>query len=111
MQDHDNNDSSELISDSEIDAIAKLSMLEMNSSEKEEIKANLQQTLQLFSQLKDADVNTVVVSYEQCQTAQGPRDDIVVHDNKKQLEKTASTSPHFNKKTCYFDVPPVIEVE
>mgnify|MGYP004008580619 CR=1 FL=1 len=111
MQDDANNPEKKVISDEEIKKIAQLSRLNLNQDELEMLKTDFGNTLKLFETLEKKDVDSVEVSYESSKISQPRRNDEVLHDNKTQKQQNADTSPYFNKKTGYFDVPPVIETE
>ena len=111
MQDHDNNSSNEAISDSEMRKIAQLSMLNLPKAELDALKGDFGSILDLFTQLEEINVETVVVSYEANRLAMKPREDKVIHDTENNIDKIALSSPYINKKSGCFDVPPVIETE
>lgn len=111
MQDLDNNSELVPIEHSEMKKIAKLAMLNLKDDELEKLKCDFGKILNLFTQLEQIDVNTVVVSYEPNKLAMTPRSDTVIHDAENNINKVASMSPYLNKKDGYFNVPPVIETE
>ena len=111
MQDQANKPGNSQISDQEIEKIVQLSKLHLTQEELSNLKNDFQNTLQLFKDLENKDVTTVEVRYDAHKLAQTRRRDVVDHDAAQQLIDTESTSPYFNKKSHYFDVPPVIETE
>ncbi len=111
MQDLDNNSELVPIEHSEMKKIAKLAMLNLKDDELEKLQGDFSKILNLFTQLEQIDVNTVVVSYEPNKLAMTPRSDKVIHDPENNLNKIGSMSPYINKKDGYFNVPPVIETE
>jgi aspartyl/glutamyl-tRNA(Asn/Gln) amidotransferase C subunit len=111
MQNQVNNPHDSQISDEEIKKIVQLSKLNLGEDELAALKQDFQNTLRLFQDLERKNVDTVEVRYDAHKLSQPRRRDVVEHDAEQQLQDTANTSPYFNRKSHYFDVPPVIETE
>lgn len=111
MQDQANKPEGGQISDQEIEKIVQLSKLSLDTDELAALKQDFQNTLLLFKDLESKNVDTVEVRYDAHKLSQPRRRDEVKHDAEQQIQDTAKTSPYFNQKSHYFDVPPVIETE
>lgn len=101
----------ERVSTDEIKRIAKLSMIEVPETDINALQNDFENILDLFETLRNENLDTISVQYTAEKTAQSPRPDVILHDTETQVDKLTMISPYFNKKSHYFDVPPVIETE
>ena len=111
MPDKQSSPDYERVSAKEIKRIAKLSMINIPEDDISALQNDFENILDLFETLRNENLDTISVQYTAEKTAQSPRSDVVLHETETQVDKLTMVSPYFNKKSHYFDVPPVIETE
>ena len=92
-----------------IKKIATLSKIYIAPEEEKSFEKSFKDILNLFEQLQSCNVNDITVNYTSSEDDREPRKDIEQTSNNNRYQVIKKSSPFFNDKTGYFEVPPVIE--
>ena len=92
-----------------IKKIAMLAKIHIAPEEEKAFEKSFNDILHLFEQLQSCNVKDININYTASDEDRKPREDTEKVSDKERYQVIKKSSPFFNEKTGYFEVPPVIE--